>query len=142
MDVRSTTSGFRCMPTVLAAGLMLAVASPAWSQRVPEEPAYDPGTVDTICGQLVLVEGRDQTLRTGGVLLLVKRPRDLVYVHAGPSWHYRRQRVRLKMRDTVWVTGSRVTIGGTPVILAAEVQQGGRVWRLRDAAGDPVWAPR
>jgi hypothetical protein len=139
MDVRSTTSGFRCMLTVLAAGLVLAVASPARSQRVPEEPAYDPRTVDTIGGQLVLADVRDQTFRTGWVLLLVKRPRDLVYVQAGPSWYYRRQRVRLKMRDPVWVTGSRVTIGGTPVILAAEVQQGGRVWRLRDTGGAPLW---
>ena len=139
MNLQSSNLGFGAPLAALAAGIALAIASPAWSQRVDETPAYDPRTVETLCGQLVLIDPRDRTLGSDGVLLLVKRPRDLVFVHLGPAAHYRRERIRLRMRDTVWVTGSRVTIGGMPVILAAEVQQGGRVWQLRDATGAPVW---
>ena len=135
MDLRPTNLSFGTALAVLAAGVMLAVASSARCERLDETPTYDPMTVETICGQLVLIDLRDRTLGSPGVLLLVKRPRDLVSVYVGPAWYYRRERVRLRMQDTVWITGSRVTIGGTPIILAAEIHQGGRTWRLRDASG-------
>ena len=66
MNLRSSNPGFGAPLAALAAGIVLAIASPAWSQRVDETPAYDPRTVETLCGQLVLIDLRDRTLGSDG----------------------------------------------------------------------------
>jgi hypothetical protein len=40
----------------------------------------------------------------------------------------------------VEVRGSRVTMGGKPVIIAAEVRKGDAVLTLRDDQGVPMWS--
>jgi hypothetical protein len=48
--------------------------------------------------------------------------------------------VQLRKGDTLEVTGSRVTIGESQVVLAREIRKGDRAWTLRDAEGHPLWA--
>ena len=45
----------------------------------------------------------------------------------------------LRNGDTVEVTGSRVTIGNSQVVLAREMRKGDDTWTIRDAAGQPLW---
>jgi hypothetical protein len=47
--------------------------------------------------------------------------------------------VKIAAKNKVEVKGSRITFGGKPVIIAAEVKKGDEVLKLRDDAGFPVW---
>jgi hypothetical protein len=39
----------------------------------------------------------------------------------------------------VAVTGARVTVGDSQVVLVRELQKADKTWRLRDPAGQPLW---
>jgi hypothetical protein len=47
---------------------------------------------------------------------------------------------RLAVGDRVEVTGSKVTIQGTPALIAARVARGDDVLELREETGRPLWA--
>jgi hypothetical protein len=71
--------------------------------------------------------------------LLVKTGNQTISVHLGPSWYLDRQDFSIKNGDEIEVTGSRIDFSGNPAIIAAEVRQGGKVLKLRDNNGIPVW---
>ncbi len=102
---------------------------------------YDPKTVETVTGEVTKVEyvtplkGMSQ-----GVHLLLKTDQGMIHVHLGPAWYVENQDVKIAPKDHVEVKGSRVTIGGTPVVIAAEVRKGDDVLALRDESGVPRWA--
>jgi hypothetical protein len=94
---------------------------------------YNPQTVETVSGE----SGRG---RYQGVHLTLKTAQETIAVHLGPKWYLDQQKMTFAPKDTVEVTGSRVTMGGKPVIIAAEVKKDGQSLKLRDASGIPVWA--
>lgn len=49
--------------------------------------------------------------------------------------------MEIRKGDALEVTGSRVTIGESHVVLAREIRKGANAWTLRDAAGQPLWSP-
>jgi hypothetical protein len=61
-------------------------------------------------------------------------------VHLGPTWFIDNLDTRLGVGDRVTVTGSKVTLNGAPVLIAARVQLGDDVLELRDETGRPHWA--
>ena len=61
-------------------------------------------------------------------------------VHLGPEWFIENQEQLFKANEQVEVTGSRIDLDGTPVILAVEVTRGSDTLRLRDRNGRPSWA--
>jgi len=75
-----------------------------------------------------------------GVHLTVKTDKETIAVHLGPSWYLDQQKMIFAPKDTVEITGSRVTFDGKPAIIAAEVKKGGQSLKLRDATGIPLWA--
>jgi hypothetical protein len=103
---------------------------------------YNPQTVETLSGTVVKLEkttyGRRG--RNVGMHLTLKTAKETIQVQLGPSWYVEKQGMTLASGDQVEVTGSRVTFRGQPAIIAAEVKKGAQVWKLRDAAGVPVWA--
>ena len=48
--------------------------------------------------------------------------------------------VKIEPKDKVEIKGSRVTMQGQPVLIAAEVKKGDETLKLRDDAGIPLWA--
>lgn len=42
--------------------------------------------------------------------------------------------------DVIEVKGSRVTVAGKQVVIAAEVKKGDALLKLRDDSGVPVWS--
>ena len=78
--------------------------------------------------------------RRVGVAIVVKKEGGDELVHLGPAWYVENQDTRIAKGDRVEVEGSRVTLGGSPVILAARVHKGDQVLQLRDETGFPVWA--
>ena len=75
-----------------------------------------------------------------GVHLVVKTDKGDVSAHLGPQWYLENQDVKIEPKDKVEIKGSRVTMQGQPVLIAAEVKKGDEVLKLRDDAGIPLWA--
>jgi hypothetical protein len=127
-------------PVALAQGMKWR-GSGGWGPGGAYGRMYDPKTVDTVTGEVVKVD-RITPMRgmSGGVHLVLKTDKGDVSVHLGPQWYLENQDVKIEPKDTVEVTGSRVTVQGQPALIAAEVKKGDQVLKLRDAAGIPVWA--
>jgi len=133
---------------VIASLLAFGLASVALAKGGPGKGApasgrnYDTKTVETITGDIVAVNivpsGRGRG-GAGGVHLMVKTDKKEISVHLGPKWYVDEQTVKLAVNDRVEVRGSRVTQGGKPAIIAAEVKKGDQVLKLRDEAGLPLW---
>jgi len=102
---------------------------------------YNPKTVETLTGEVVSVDKFTPGKRMSyGVHFTLKTEKETIPVHLGPSWYMEKQAVTIAQGDKVEVTGSRITYEGKPTIIAGEVQKGGQVLKLRDAAGVPAWA--
>jgi len=106
----------------------------------PYSRMYNPQTVETLTGEVVSVDKLTPAKRNSyGVHFTLKTEKDTIPVHLGPSWYMEKQAVTIAQGDKVEVTGSRITYEGQPTIIAGEVNKGGQVLKLRDAAGIPVW---
>jgi hypothetical protein len=127
-------------PGALAQGLKWR-GSGGWGPGSAYGRLYDPKTVETVSGEVVTID-RITPMRgmSGGVHLVVKTSTGDVSVHLGPQWYLENQDVRIELKDRVEVKGSRVTVQGEPVLIAAEMKKGDQVLKLRDEAGVPMWA--
>jgi hypothetical protein len=101
---------------------------------------YNTATVQTISGHVTLVEtlaGKGGVRRTR---LQVSTPEGVFLVSLGPAQFIQQQNFPLVVGDLVTVIGSQV--GGrkrSSSIIAASVQKGDKILRLRDPAGVPLW---
>jgi hypothetical protein len=78
----------------------------------------------------------------GGVHLLVKAGADTLSVHLGPAWYLGEQPLKLAAGNVIDIRGSRITVGGSPALIAAEVRRGDNALVLRDSNGLPKWSGR
>jgi hypothetical protein len=97
---------------------------------------FDPATVETLTGEVL---GPAPSSQKNAVRFRLRRDRDTVTVQLGPELFLRRQGLQLAAGDRIEVTGSRVKLGGKPVIVAAQVRRGKQVVTLRDPKGKPAW---
>ncbi|NCO67819.1 MAG: DNA-binding protein [Nitrospirae bacterium CG_4_10_14_0_8_um_filter_41_23] len=115
--------------------------SGGWGMGTSYQRMYNPATVETVSGK---VESVDKiTPMKGmyyGIHLLLKTDKETVSVHLGPGWYIERLDMKIEKGDKVEVKGSRTTMMGKPVIIAAEVKKGDSFLKLRDENGIPVWA--
>ncbi len=100
---------------------------------------FDPATVQTVAGEVADVKRFDGR-RGEGVHLDLATAEGTLPVHLGPAWFLEKQAVKIAKGDRVEVTGSRVTFGGKPALVAQVVKKGDATLTLRDAAGVPAWA--
>jgi len=102
---------------------------------------YDPGTVVTVKGEVTNI-GKFTPSEGAccGIHLVLKTKNESISVHLGPSWYIDKQEVKMKAKDKVEITGSKVTFEGKPAIIAAEVKKKDGVLKLRDEDGIPYWA--
>jgi hypothetical protein len=102
---------------------------------------YDPAKAETVTGQVIVQESI--TCPSGncqGIGVTLKTGATNIVVHLGPQWYLDKQSVKLAAGDTVVVKGSRISLQGENVFIAAEVTKGSEVLKLRDASGAPEWA--
>ena len=115
--------------------------SGGWGPGMPYAKMYDPKTVETITGEVQSVSritpGKGMSY---GLHMTVKTDKETISVHLGPGWYIENQDVKIDPKDKVEVKGSRITFGGKPAIIAAEVKKGDQVLKLRDDNGFPVWS--
>jgi hypothetical protein len=112
-----------------------------WGGGSPYNRMYNPATVETITGDVVSVDRI--TPRRGmshGVHLILKTPKENISVHLGPEWYLENQDIQIQPQDRIKVTGSRVTFGNQPAIIAAQISKGNEILTLRDENGFPMWS--
>jgi hypothetical protein len=120
---------------------MMWRGSGGWGPGTPYNRMYDPKAVETIAGEVTRVDRITPAKgMSGGIHMLVKTDKETISVHLGPSWYLENQDVKIEPKDKVEVKGSRITFGGKPAIIAAEIKKGDEVLKLRDESGFPVWA--
>src|SRR3990167_7215167 len=115
--------------------------SGGWGPGTPYSKLYDPKTIETISGEVQSVERFGP--RKGmayGVHATVKTDKETISVQLGPGWYVENQDVKIEPKDKVEVKGPRITFGGKPAIIAAEVKKGDQVLKLRDDNGFPMWS--
>ena len=119
---------------------MMWRGSGGWGPGTQYNRMYDPKTVETISGEITVVDRITPAKgMSGGVHMNVKTDKETISVHLGPGFYIENQDVKLQAKDKVEVKGSRISFGGKPAIIAAEVKKGEEVLKLRDDAGFPVW---
>jgi len=139
--------------TIAAAVLVVALAFTAsafaaprmgmggWGMGTKYGRMYNPQTVETISGEVVKVEKiTPMKGMSSGIHILVKTDTGEISVHLGPSWYMDKQDTKIAVGDKVEVKGSKVEYSGKPAVIAAEVQKGDEVLKLRDDNGYPAWA--
>ena len=104
---------------------------------------YNPDSVETITGEVVSVD-RFTSNRglSQGMRMQMRTGNETVWVHLGPAWYWQNQGMTIEPNDRIQVQGSRVNMAGTPAMIAAQVQKGNQVLRLRNENGVPVWSRR
>lgn len=115
--------------------------SGGWGMGSIYQRMYNPATVETLKGT---VEAVDKVMPMKGMYygihLLSKTDKETVSVHLGPGWYIERLDTKIEKGDKIEVKGSRVTMMGKPVVIAAEVKKGDSVLMLRDENGIPLWS--
>lgn len=117
----------------------VAVAGLLGASNVVAQRNYDPKTVETVQGKVLSVEKTPSKGRDYGVHLTLQTEKETISVHLGPGWYIDKQTPKIEANDTISVTGSRVTLGGKPAIIAAQLKKGNEVLKLRDENGIPAW---
>lgn len=115
--------------------------SGGWGPGSQYNRMWDPKSVETISGEVTSVDRITPNKgMAGGVHMNVKTDKETISVHLGPSWYLENQDVKIAAKDKVEVKGSKISFGGKPAIIAAEVKKGNEVLKLRDDAGFPSWS--
>jgi hypothetical protein len=146
----------RRSPRLTATILLWSLCAVAPARAAQEIPTYDPNTEGTFTGTVADVResglgplGWVTRVHTFGLghqgpdnkQLVFETDTDSLRVHLGPTAFLRDRKVEITTGDRLSITGSRVTLGGSDVVLAREIRKGDAVWTLRNAAGEPLWNP-
>jgi hypothetical protein len=112
-----------------------------WGHGAPYGSMYDPKTVETIRGVVVSLDSiTPMKGMSHGIHANLRTEQGVISVHLGPAWFIEYQDVRIVPKDTLQVTGSRITLDGKAAVIAAEIRKGEDVLVLRDANGFPAWS--
>jgi hypothetical protein len=124
---------------MLATSVGFAQAGPGQGQRGRR---YDPSTETTMKGTVAAVTQQAGRNGWNGTHLTLKTDDTAIQVHVGPSAYLEQQHFTFANGDQIEVTGSKVKMGGQDVLIAREIKKDGKVLKLRDAQGIPLWAGR
>jgi DNA/RNA endonuclease YhcR with UshA esterase domain len=125
-----------------AAGALLlsvAMASAQGPNTHKNMGMYDPATETTLKGTVEAV-AQPTHGRMEGTHLTVKIGDQTREIMLGPTKFIASKGFSFAEGDSVEVTGSKVTMGGTAYIIAREVIKDGKTLTLRDKSGTPQWA--
>ncbi|MGD1096616.1 MAG: hypothetical protein ABSB35_32060 [Bryobacteraceae bacterium] len=100
-------------------------------------PVYEPATETTVHGTVV----ETPTHSRMGLQLRIETKDGAVDVCLGPSHFIAQRGFSFAPHDSIEVTGSRITKGGSPLLVAREVIKDGKTLTLRDH-GIPLWSVR
>ncbi len=123
-------------------GAALGYQPPTESFSAPGAAAnFDPAKVRTIEGTVVDIS--KSAIGPAGTDMLALRLRTaddkIVVVNLGPRDYISKQNFYVVNGDRITVTGSEVTAGERPVLVATEIRDNDQILRLRNPNGYPLW---
>ncbi len=127
---------------LLLAAATLALAQGQGGQGAGMARMFDPKTVETLTGEIAAVHTAASGMPgvASRITLDLKTAKETVAVYLGPEDYYQKQSLKLAQGDKVEVKGSRVIMGGNPVIIPNYVKKGDQTLNLWDDQGVPPWA--
>jgi hypothetical protein len=120
--------------------LVVIVASSIYGQRgrMMMGP-YDSKAEITIYGTVEKLDQFEHWKMPGmGIYLAIKNGNETTEVYPGPAAFVEKS-MTFKEGDTIEVVGSKATMMGRTVFLAREIKKDGKVLKLRDENGMPLW---
>ncbi len=141
--------------SLVIGGLALASLSQAFAREAPQatgnvlgwgKPSlqgatFDPNFKVGFKGKVVGVE--IYPIEKGGPLkvdALVKlKNGGTALVDLGPKAWLDQHHIKIRVKDTLYVAGSKVFINGLSVILPSKINRGGVKVALRNSSGQPAW---
>ena len=137
---------------LMVIALAMSMAGPALAQPGPGggmgggtgSVVYNPQTVTTVTGEVEKLEELPSLGRGGGKAMqyrgvLLKTDQGDLMVDLAPGWYLSEKKFVVRLGDTVSATGSKVTLGNQPALIAREVTVNGTTLKLRDERGVPMW---
>lgn len=129
-------------PMTVAFGVFLVViiASSMYGQRgrMMMGP-YDSKAEITMYGTVQKLDQFEHSKMPGvGIYLAIKNGKETTEVHLGPAAFVEKS-MTFKEGDTIEVVGSKATMMGRTIFLAREIKKDGKVLKLRDENGIPLW---
>ena len=116
------------------------VVQPAWCQNrmggMMGGRGYNAATEVTLAGTVEAVH----TYGQGGTHVTLKTGQGELNVALGPSTFLAEKHFSVAKGDHLEVTGSKVTAGGSELVLARLVKKGDEALTLRDPGGIPQWS--
>ena len=103
-------------------------------------PRYDTATEVTLRGTITKVETQTGRMGWDGTHLVVSFDAETLTVHVGPSNYLEQQGFSFVTGDQIEVTGSRIKLEGTDVLIARAITKGEKVLTLRNSEGIPAWS--
>ena len=102
---------------------------------------YNPQTVTTMKGVVESLETLPPKSKAPGAIrsAVLKTEQGKITVYLAPDSYLQEQKISLKAGDELEVTGSKVTLGQQPSLIAKDLRVGGKSITLRDERGEPVW---
>ncbi len=135
----------RLRTCLMVAGVMLALAwnATAFAQKdvSTATPKYDVASETTLKGTIAEVKQIDSAKGASAIHLMVKTGEQVLEVFLCPNAFLQEMQMGFAQGDQVQVTGSKVKVDETEVVLAREVTKGNDTLILRDKKGAPVWTP-
>jgi sporulation protein YlmC with PRC-barrel domain len=95
---------------------------------------FDPQKIETVTGKIVKVEFSNELK-----LMIYTETKTPVIVAIGPTGYFESQQKVLNEGDKVTVTGSRIVIDDTPILIATKITEGNQELQVRDNQGHPIW---
>jgi hypothetical protein len=127
--------------TIVLVSLSAATFAQRGTRGAPAR--YDTATEVTLDGVIAAVTETTAPRRgRGGLHLTLTVDSSTFEVHVGPADFVASKSFAFAAGETISVTGSKITLDGSPVVLAREIKKGDRILALRDAKGFPLWSRR
>lgn len=104
--------------------------------------AYNSETVETVKGTVkeIIKVSKFSGIGNTVVLLFTLSTTGDIYVVLAPDWFMENQDYRVKEGDYLTITGSKIDYEGKTVILAAQVERGDQIFKLRNpTSGKAEW---
>ncbi len=118
------------------------IGAPAKAGGKPS-PHYDKATEMTVKGVVEEVSPTTtEKNRWAQIRLTLKSDQGTFDIHVGPAAYITSQQVTFAKGNKIEVVGSKVKIRGQDVLLARQITKDGKVLKLRDEQGFPLFAHR
>lgn len=127
---------------LVLASALTALAQGQGGQGMGMGRMFDPKTVETLTGEIMAVHTAASGMSgvANRLTLELKTAKETVTVYLGPEDYYQKQSLKLAQGDKVEIKGSRVSMGGNPVIIPNYIKKGDQTLNLWDDQGMPPWA--